>query len=57
MAMRPVARSVYCRPKTHDRLIRFCRKTRTSATSFVDKAILTALAAAAKKTPAKSARK
>ena len=57
MAMRPVAKSVYCRPKTHSQLVKYCRRTKQSATAFVDKAIQTALAAAAKKPTRGRARK
>jgi hypothetical protein len=57
MAMRPVAKSVYCRPKTHARLIKYCRRTRRSATEVVDAAINAALDAAAKKGVKRAARR
>lgn len=55
MAMRPVAKSIYCRPKTHARLIKYCRRTRKSATAVVDAAINAVLDAAAKKPARRSA--
>jgi hypothetical protein len=49
MAMRPVAKSVYCRPKTHQRLMSYCRRSGERATDVVDRAIQTELDVAAKK--------
>lgn len=57
MAMRPVAKSVYCRPKTHQRLISYCRRSRERATDVVDRAINAELDAAAKKPPRRKARR
>jgi hypothetical protein len=57
MAMRPVAKSVYCRPKTHDRLIKYCRRSGEKATAVVDRAIQAELDAVMKKAPRRTSRK